>query len=98
MRWCAGRPNGLRVANRIAQLGIGGIPTGCRSSDPLRFAQEILKSRGQGAASIRSAMIGRFLEEARSTSLPTCEEAIELSDKTRTRALALVIARMQDFV
>jgi hypothetical protein len=46
-----------------------------------------------GAASIRSAMIGRFLDEARSTSLPTCEEWIALSDKTKTSALASAIAR-----
>ena len=43
--------------------------------------------------SIRSAMIGRFLEEARSTSLPTCEEPMALSDNTSTKALAPLIAR-----
>ena len=42
---------------------------------------------------MRNAIIGRFLEEARSISLPTCEDAIAFSDNTSTKALAPLIAR-----
>ncbi|HXL83594.1 MAG TPA: hypothetical protein VN989_05655 [Casimicrobiaceae bacterium] len=42
---------------------------------------------------MRNAIIGRFLDEARSISLPTCEDAMALSDNTSTKTLAPLIAR-----
>ncbi len=51
------------------------------------------KAGVNGAASIRSAMIGRRLDEARSISLPTCAEATALSDSTSTSTCAPLIAR-----
>src|SRR5438046_2128588 len=47
-----------------------------------------------GAASMRNAIIGRFLDEARSISLLTCEDPMALSDNTSTMSLALLMARM----
>src|ERR1700676_15506 len=44
-------------------------------------------------ASTRNAMICLCLEAARSTSLPTCDDAMALPDNTSTKALASLIAR-----
>ena len=54
----------------------------------------VVSSAGvSGAASMRNAIIGRFLDEARSISLPTCEDAVALSDNISTKALAPLTAR-----
>jgi hypothetical protein len=46
-----------------------------------------------GASSRRTAMICFFFEEARSSSLPTCEEPIERCDSSSTSAGASLMAR-----
>jgi hypothetical protein len=78
-RWRGSR----RLADGIDQLDVCSVDVSGLSFDPLRFTEEILECRVKGAASIRNAIIGRFLEEARSTSLLTCEDAIALSKSNR---------------
>ena len=69
------------------------VPSAARSihCDSLKKYSNALVSC---AASVRSAMIGRRLDDARSTSLPTCGEAIELPESTSTRTLESLMALM----
>ena len=63
-------------------------------ANPISASEKGFYAVVSGAESIRMVMMGRRLDAARSTSLPTCGDEVALPDSTSTRSFASEMAWM----